>query len=224
MRLFFQLFRRFEVYQTLCDFHKPSTHLEPLPKVLISSHFNRLALARDFAATGIEMVPCSARRNARPKAGEPGPRCIVGPRSGRCSEYVWKDYSKCDAKMSKPEWARLREIRDRIEGELGEVVGKEIALLHELAKHRSKKLRLQKQLKFAQGRQTEEMAKEIDALDEVDELEREIFGVMEEEQDVAAPSIPFSLDKELEMFPDCWNLVDPGEWWILCEIPGGTAA
>jgi hypothetical protein len=83
-------------------------------------------------ATGTEMAPCSGCRNAKVKAGESRPKCVIGARSQRCSECVRKGYSNCDVTLTAPQWIRLRETRNKLRRELEELEEEEISLLQQL--------------------------------------------------------------------------------------------
>lgn len=68
-----------------------------------SKLLERKQLALEIASDGIEIAPYTSYRNARVKRGEPKPKCILGPRSGKCSEYIRKGLSSCDVIVSRPE-------------------------------------------------------------------------------------------------------------------------
>ncbi|KAM0713356.1 hypothetical protein Q7P35_000808 [Cladosporium inversicolor] len=88
------------------------------------------------------MAPCSSCRNARVKKGEARPKCIVSPRSRKCSECVRKGYPDCDVTVSRPEWERLRDTRDALRQSIEKIKEEEVELLQKLAARRAKKIRL----------------------------------------------------------------------------------
>ena len=119
------------------------------------------------------MAPCTGCRNARPKKGELKPRCIVGPRSGRCSECIRKG-RKCDVTLSRPEWKRLRDSREDFKKKLERAEEKEAELLQQLLTHKARTIRLRKQLRLAKSRTDNAIAQELDNLEIVEELEEEL--------------------------------------------------
>ena len=96
-----------------------------------SSKLNRKKLCAEILITRIEIAPYSSYRNAKPKKGESKPKCIVGPRSGRCSECVRKGVPshQCDVTVTRPEWERLRDGREKLRVELDAAEEKEAELL-----------------------------------------------------------------------------------------------
>jgi hypothetical protein len=91
----------------------------------------RLRLHSEILATGTEMPPYTNCRKAKVKKGEEKPKCIVGPKSGRCSECVKKGYYKdCNVKLSVPEWEKFRDVRERLSKELEGADEEELRLLN----------------------------------------------------------------------------------------------
>lgn len=168
---------------------------------------SRQALAIEIARTGKEMAPCHHCRNAKVSPGDPPPKCILGLRSGKCSECVRKGYTDCDVTLSAPEWTRFRDTRDKLQKELEEMEEKEVELLLEesrvrerLIKHKAKKIRLRKQLRLASGRAESSVAKELEELE--GEESKEDVPVVE-----TVPS---------EKAFDPWQMT-PLEWEQLCD-------
>jgi len=176
---------------------------------------NRNLLARETSANGIEMAPCTQCRNAKPKMGAPKPRCVVGPRSGRCSECIRKG-RRCDATLTRPEWERLRNSRNELRSQLEKSEERVAELLQQLAAQQAKSVRLRKQLKQAESRTDVAVAQELDELEAVEDLEAALL-VPGEGEGVEASSRAFFHDL-LEMTPQDWGSLEgilPGDW----EIP-----
>lgn len=137
-----------------------------------SSRKRRLDLSLEIARTGSEMAPCTHCRHAKPRAGQTPPKCIVGVKSGKCSECVRKGYSDCDVTLSASEWERFRKTRDKLRADLEKADEEEISLLLEqrrlldrISSHKAKKIRLRKQLRLAENRTDGAVAKELEALE-----------------------------------------------------------
>jgi hypothetical protein len=143
----------------------------------------RLRLKAEILATGTKMPPYTRYRNAKVKPGESRPKCIVGPKSGRCSEYVRKGYHKdYDMKLSVPEWERFRDTRERLSKELEATNKEELGLLiaqqdllRKLSQHKAKKIRLRKQLHLAENRTETAIARELDKLEMAEAIEEEFL-------------------------------------------------
>jgi hypothetical protein len=180
-------------------------------------------LSKETKESGIEMAPCTKCRNARVKPGQTRPKCIVGPKSGRCSECIRKGRTDCDVTVSRPEWEAIRDSRNALRLQLEESEEKEIELMHQLAVHRSRTLRLRKQLRQAENRTDTAVAAELDALDEVEGLEAMMessgspLGVEVAEQ----PSFHGILDMPVSQ----WEAIDglPDDFWSFAAGGSGTS-
>lgn len=153
------------------------------------------------------MAPCSSCRNARPKKGEPKPKCIVGPRSGKCSECVRKGYPDCDVTVSRPEWERLRDARDSLRRDIEKIEEEEVELLQKLASRRAKKIRLRKQLRLSERRTEEAVAQELEDLEAAEAIEDQ-FLPPEDPVDTSGVEVlesPFLFHDILEMPPSDWD-------------------
>ncbi|KAI4209326.1 MAG: hypothetical protein L6R36_009538 [Xanthoria steineri] len=170
-----------------------------------SSAETRQALSLETELNGLEMAPCTACRNAKPRKGEPRKRCIVGSRSGRCSECIRKGYVKCDVTVSRSEWERLRDGRDQLRLDLERAEEKEAELLQQLLSHKARTVRLRKQLRQAERRTDVAVAREVEDLEEADRVEEAFLGL--EEPGVEAADRPFFHDI-LEMPPSDWANID----------------
>jgi hypothetical protein len=175
----------------------------------------RLRLASDILATGTEMPPCTRCRNAKTKAGEAKPKCIVGPKSGRCSECVRKGYHKdCDVKLSVPEWEKFRDVRERLSKELEDADEEEVRLLmvqqdilRKLSQHKAKKIRLRKQLRLAENRTETAVSRELDELEMAEAVEEEFLPTLEPVGvEVSGPPND----------SDPWGMT-PSDWVGLCD-------
>jgi hypothetical protein len=169
-----------------------------------SSSLRRKTLASDIARNGTEMAPCTKCRNAKVKAGEEKPKCIVGPQSEKCSECVRKGLSHCDVTLSAPQWARLRDARDALRRDIERIEEEEVHLLQELTARRMKKIRLRKQLRLSEDRTNAAASKELAELDALDAAERSFLPV-EEELGIEIPEYPFEFHGILEMPPASWD-------------------
>ncbi|KAM0721481.1 hypothetical protein Q7P37_002405 [Cladosporium fusiforme] len=147
----------------------------------------RLCLSDETAATGTEMPLCTCCRNAKVKPSEPKPKCIVGPKSGRCSECIRKGYHKdCDVKLSVPKWEKFRETRERLSKELEDADEEEIRLLtaqqdllQKLSQHKARKIRLRKQLRLTERRTETAVSRELDDLESAEVIEDEFLPSLE---------------------------------------------
>ena len=189
----------------------------------------RQRLAAETCSSGIEMAPCSACRNARTKSGQPKPRCIVGTRSGRCSECIRKGLAHCDVTVSRPEWERLRDGREKLRAELEAAEEREAEMMHKLFEHRSKTLRLRKQLRQAEKRTDHAVAKELEELEGAEAVENEFLDPTPSSS-VVAPSDPwheFLHGAEAEPQPvPFWDVVEmpPGDWDLLLGETGAAVS
>ena len=173
---------------------------------------NRLSLCKEVESSGYEMAPCSACRSAKPKEDGSKPRCIVGAKSSRCSECIRKGYVKCNVTLSRPEWMRLRDLREKYRKELVEAEEEEAALLERLSRRKAKTARLRKQLIEAEERTAKAVAKEVEDTQVADELDELLDGV-------EIPGQPFEFHGILEMPPDDWGLIDGGNPADPVEVP-----
>jgi hypothetical protein len=180
-----------------------------------AAKLKRLRLEADIKATGTEMPPCTRCRTAKVKSGDPRPKCIVGPKSGRCSECVRKGYHKdCDVKLSVPEWERFRDTRERLSKELEAADEEELRLLMEqqdvlrkLSTHKAKKIRLRKQLRLAENRTETAITRELDELEMAEAVEEEFLPSVEPTGvEVSGP--PNEADP--------WGM-SPSDWIGLCD-------
>jgi hypothetical protein len=69
-----------------------------------SSSSSRLSRASIIAAIGINVsnlniAPYSNCRNAKVREGKTRPVYVISPRSTKCSEYIRKNYAKCDVTL-----------------------------------------------------------------------------------------------------------------------------
>ena len=184
------------------------------PFSLLNSRSNKINLALETEHSGFEMAPCTRCRNARTKPDESKPKCIVGPRSGRCSECIRKGYPKCDVTLSRPEWEKVRDVRERLRKQLTEATEAESSVYEQLArqfsdlaKRKAKVARLRKQLALAERRTDDAVAREVLDLEMVELLEEE-FLPSEEVVGVEAELVPSG--DFLELPPDFWNDVSGG--------------
>lgn len=173
---------------------------------------NRTALRRELEFSGTEMAPCSACRKSKPRQGVPRPKCIVGAKSGRCSECVRKGYSKCDVTLSTPEWVRFRDLRNRLKKELEEADEVEVSLLHEqqdilqkILRHKAKKIRIRKQLRLAGEKTDSAMSRELEELEAVDAIED--CSDLTPEEGIAVSEVVGGTPWEMS----------PGDWIGLCD-------
>lgn len=175
----------------------------------------RLRLAAETAATGTEMPPCTRCQNAKVKPGETRPKCIVGPKSGRCSECIRKGYHKeCDVKLSVPEWEKFRNVRERLSKELDDADEEEVRLLtaqqdllRKISQHKAKKIRLRKQLRLAENRTENAVSRELDELEAAESVENEFLPSFEPSGvEVSGPSVD----------SDPWGM-SPSDWVGLCD-------
>lgn len=176
------------------------------------------------------MAPCSSCRKAKVKPGEERPKCVVGLRSRRCSECVRKGYTQCDVTLSRPEWERVRDVRDRLRLELQRHEEQEMELMQRIFDHRRRTLRLRKELRQAESRTETAAEKELEALEEADRVEADAFGpVAEAPEGVEVASRDF-VHGILEMSPIDWSVIDGdnpfGEVSLeqLLEVPARSAA
>ena len=181
-----------------------------LPSEMSSSRTRRRKILSDeISLSGVEMPPCSKCRNAKVRKGEPRPKCVVGVKSGCCSEYVRKGYSECDVTLNRAQWERLRDQREKLQRDLDNAEEAEAGLLHEqvvlsqkIAQHCAKTLRLRQQLRRA-AQQTElAVAAEVAELDAEDVLDPVI-----DEESVEVPEASRAFHDLLEMSLQNWGLL-----------------
>ena len=151
------------------------------------------------------MAPCTDCRNAKPRKGERKPPCIVGVRSGRCSECVRKGYQKCDVTVSRPEWERLRDSRDQVRMDLEKAEEREAELMQQLLTHRARIIRLRKQLRQAERRTERAVAEELEDIEEAERVEASVLSGPE--PGVLAEERPFFHDI-IEMPTEHWASLD----------------
>lgn len=171
-----------------------------------SKSLARKQLALEMELEGTETAPCTRCRNAKPKKGEDQPKCILGPRSGKCSECVRKGYTICDVTVSCPEWERLRDSRDKLRRDIEKVEEEEVELLQKLAERRLKKFRVRKQLRLSERRTEIAVAQALDDLEAAELMKEQALspaepGVLE------VLGCPFT-DDTLEMTYMEWEAMD----------------
>lgn len=180
-----------------------------------SSHKRRKRLAEETEASGLEMAPCS---NCRKSKGPGQRKCIVGPRSGKCSECIRKGCKDCDVKVSRPEWEKLRDVRDQLRLDIEKIEEEEIKL-------KMRKVRLRKQLRLAERRTDDAVAEELDDLEEAEAAETQFLS-LETESGVEASESVFPFSDVLEMPPVDWALIsgvsDP--FWEMSGLSGGISS
>jgi len=176
-----------------------------------SKSLSRKHLASEISKHGTEMAPCTKCRNAKVKAGEERPKCIVGPQSEKCSECVRKGSPHCDVTLSTPQWKRLCDARDalrrdieKIEEEEIDILQKQSKLLQDLTARRMKKIRLRKQLRLSETRANSAVAQELDDLEAEDALEQALLP-SQDDFGVEAVEPPFAFHSVLEMPPTVWD-------------------
>jgi hypothetical protein len=132
----------------------------------------RKELVLDIEQNGIEMAPCTACRTAKVAEGGVRPKCIMGPRSSKCSECLKHNRKSCDASLSYSQWQKLRDAREKLRRDIESLEEEEVVILQRLsqdqqrlAEKRMKKIRLRKQLRQAE-RRTDSAA--VSALDELE--------------------------------------------------------
>lgn len=167
---------------------------------------DRQNLSHEVDSNGIEMAPCTGCQNTKRKPGDPPIRCLVGPRSGKCSNCIRKGY-KCDVAMSRPQWEKLRDTRDKLRHEIEKIEEEEVELMHKLAARRSKKIRLRKQLRLSERRTDDAVAQELEELEAAEDAENELLG-LDLGPLVEVPELPFSFHGILEMSPQGWGSLE----------------
>ena len=128
--------------------------------------------------------------------------CKVDVRSGNCAECIRRG-RKCDLVVSRQEWNRLREDRERLEEQIRQAE-------QAMAEAISKKLRLQRQLEVLNTRSSDLVSNELASINEVERLQAEAQVVLPEDP---------SDSTQLRLSPGFWSQVDehfPG----LSEIVG----
>ena len=179
-----------------------------------TSSINREKLSLEILVSGIEMAPCTNCRNAKSKRDGTRSKCIVGPRSGKCSECVRKGV-RCDVTVSRAEWERIRDGRDKLRRELERAEEREVELMGQLFEHRARTLRLRKQLRQAENRTDKAVAEELEGIEEAERVEAEFLPAASAEVEVE--DRPFFHDI-LEMPPEDWLAID-GDMPFPFEIP-----
>lgn len=179
---------------------------------LLRQDQRRKTLSNETSLSGIEMPPCSGCRNAKAKIGRPRPRCIVGTRSGRCSECIRKG-RRCDATSNRPEWERLRDVRESLQKDLERAEEWETELLQRFESQRAKVINLRKQVRQQAASTDLAVEAELDDVERADNVWSELLKISEEqEQIVAEQAFPFhellDVDHEDAAFGNdcCWSL------------------
>jgi len=177
-----------------------------------SKSLERKQFALEIANEGIEMAPCTSCRNARPRKGDPKPKCILGPRSGRCSECVRKGYTDCDVTVSRPEWEKLRDARDSLRKDIEKIEEEEVELLQKLAARRAKKIQLRKRLRLSERRTENAVAQELEDLEAAEAVESEFLPPEDPAEpagfEISEPPFPFF--DIVEMPPTDWDQILAG--------------
>lgn len=141
----------------------------------------------------------------------------MGPRSGKCSECIRKGCKDCDVTVSRPEWERLREVREQLRLDIERIEEEEIKL-------KMRKVRLRKQLRLAERRTDDAVAEELDELEEAEAVEDRFLSA-ETTSGVEVTENPFAFSDVLEMPPEDWAIIggasDPFPWFS--DLTGGTA-
>lgn len=143
----------------------------------------------------------------------------MGLKSKRCSECVRKGYSKCDVTLSYPQWVKAKEVRERLQKELEAVEVEEVELLQRLVGRRQKKIRLRKQLRLAERKTDDAVAKEVEDADTADAVEDILFG---SEEGIEIPPLP-SFHDNVEKGIDEWSSFFPLDWPVQ-EVPESPPA
>ena len=137
--------------------------------------------------------------------------------------------------VSRAEWERVRDGRDRLRKDLERVEEREVELMRQLFEHRARTLRLRKQLRLAERRTDEAVASELDSLEVLEEAERveaerveaERVGASnlpeEEEPTVVVEEHSFFNDM-LEMGPRDWAVIDGLDPFLNLPGPSGDAS
>ncbi|KAK6388365.1 hypothetical protein LTR95_019734, partial [Oleoguttula sp. CCFEE 5521] len=114
---------------------------------------------------------------------------------------------ECDVTLSRPEWERLRDTRDRLRRDIDKLEEEEVVLLQRLADRRAKKIRLRKQIRLSERRTDDAVAKELDELEAAEAVENEFLPEVEPiaEVGVEAVELPFGFHDILEMPPSAWD-------------------
>lgn len=105
------------------------------------------------------MAPCSSCKSVVVAPGEVRPRCIVGPRSSKCSECIKHNRKSCDVSLAFSQWEKLRSAREALRRDIESLEEEEVEILQRLSRdqqalseRRMKKIRLRKQLRLAENR------------------------------------------------------------------------
>ena len=168
-------------------------HTKSLKMSQVLQDKRRKALSRETLASGIEMAPCSGCRNAK-ISSRSKVRCVVGPRSGRCSECIRKG-RKCDVLLERAEWERLRDSRDSLQRRLQQAEEREEELQQQWAKQRAQVITLREQVRRTSARTDEEVADKIDQMEEIDRVVEEMMtGELEQRGLVENQALPFQWD------------------------------
>lgn len=169
-----------------------------------SSTIRRAELVSDIQSSGFEMAPCSGCRNAVVKPGEPRPKCMVSPRSKKCSECIRKNCKECDVSLSSSQWSRLRDARDKLRKDIEGLEEEEIEILQRLSRdqqaladRRMKKIRLRKQLRLAENRADNAVEEELEELESLDPPKEDTDAIEVSEH-------PFQFHDILEMPISSW--------------------
>ena len=180
-----------------------------------SSHqdVRRRNLCIETEYNGLEMSPCTNCRKSKPKLGQPRPKCVVGPKSGRCSECIRKG-RRCDVTVYRAEWERLRDNRERLRKELERAEEKARELLEQLLTHTARTVRLRKQVHRAETHTDQAVAQELEILEAIEDEEKAMLLMPSPN---AAATMPFSFNGNSNMSSSAWGSLDkiPTNSWIM---------
>ena len=168
----------------------------------LSQDKRRKALSRETLASGIEMAPCSGCQNAK-ISSRTRIRCVVGIRPGRCSECIRKG-RKCDILSNRLEWERLRDLRVSLQDRLQKAEEREEELQQQWAKQRAEVMSLREQARLACARTDEEVAREIERVEEMDRIVEELMtGELQQEVLVDNQAMPLQWEP-LDTYAGTW--------------------
>ena len=106
--------------------------------------------------------------------------------------------------LSRPEWERLRDVRDRLRDELIAAEEEEEVLALKVAENRRKIIRLRKQARLAERRTETAMDKELEDIESSEAAEEALQAL---DSGVVAEQRPEFVDI-LEMPPETWAVID----------------
>lgn len=134
--------------------------------------------------------------------------CKVDLRTGRCSECA-KLGQSCNQQITRIEYEKIRKAREKVARDLEQAEEEEDELTRKLLEHRSRVRRLRKQLKMRNEQEAVAQDREVAAIAESEQLERELEGLMA--APVVAdipPNLPLPLDGRLWLTASEWRAMD----------------